>query len=40
MLSPQSNNVVAGCTIATNYPDIFQDPRIALWDRFLGRIHE
>lgn len=40
MLSSQSNNVVAGCTIATNYTDIFQDPRIALWDRFLGHIHE
>lgn len=40
MLSSQSNNVVAGCTIVTNYTDIFQDPRIALWDRFLGHIHE
>ena len=40
MLSSQSNNVVAGCTIVTNYADIFQDPRIALWDRFLGHIHE
>lgn len=38
MLSSQSNNVVAGCTIVTNYTDIFQDPRIALWDRFLGHI--
>ena len=41
MLSSQSNiNVVAWCTIATDYSDIFQDPRIALWDRFLGHIHE
>ena len=40
MLSSQSNNVVAGCTIVTNYTDIFQDPRIALWDRLLGHMHE
>ena len=40
MLSSQSNNVVEGCTIVTNYTDIFQDPRIALWDRLLGHMHE
>lgn len=40
MLSSQSNNVVAGCTIVTNYTDIFQDPRIALCDRLLGHMHE
>ena len=40
MLSSQSNNVVVGCTIVTNYTDIFQDPRIALWDRLLGHMHE
>ena len=40
MLSSQSNNVLAGCTIVTNYTDIFQDPRIALWDRLLGHMHE